>query len=222
MNEGMFFLKTTLKLTGLSELAGKLPEYAVITDDPMRTKMLASHWLDNAKAIYELRGLVGYSGNYKDAALALITAGFGETSALLHLHDAYLLGVRRFIYMGECVSRVPDVKLRDVVIAQGGDAELTSAALRASIQFSIPALMRDVATDDRLFLKKTDISGDVVDFASGAVAGYAAAQGIAAISILTVSQNTASGERMEEHERQSRMHAAAQLVFETFALDAQL
>jgi purine-nucleoside phosphorylase len=70
-----------------------------------------------------------------------------------------------------------------------------------------------------LFLNESDISGDVADFASGAVARFAFDQGVAALSVLTVSQNTSTGEKIEEHERQSRMDAAARIIFETLALD---
>ena len=207
-------------LSGITGLTDRLPYYAIITDDPMRTRMLSAHWLENTKVLYELRGMIGYTGMYKGAAIALLSAGYGETSALLYLHDACLLGARRVIYTGECVSQTPEVHLRDVIIAKGGDEKLTGCALRASKQFSIPTSVREAYTNDRMFLGDPSFSGDIVDYASYAVAGYASKLEVAAISVLTVSQNTATGERVEEHERQSRFNTAAQLAFETIAIDA--
>ena len=207
-------------LTGLTDLADNLPIRTVMTDDPMRARMLAAHWLENAKALFELRGMIGYAGSYKGAELTLMAVGYGESAALLYLRDACLLGIRRVVYMGECIARVPGVKLRDLIFAHGGDAALTGCALAASSQLSIPAAVRHVTTNDHLFLDKSGVSGDIVDFASGAVARFAVEQGIAALSVLTVSQNTATGERMEQHERQSRFHDAARITFETLAMDA--
>ena len=208
-------------LTGLSALTAALPVRAIMTDDPMRVRMLAAHWLENAKVLFELRGMIGYTGNYKDAELTLIAAGYGESAAMLYLDDACLLGARRVIYMGECISHVCSVKLRDVILAEGGDAALMQCALTVSGRFSIAATARDVTTNDRMFIEESVTPGDITDFASGAVARFAAGRELAVLSVLTVSQNTATGERIEEHERQSRFNAASQLVFETLAMDAK-
>ena len=59
--------------------------------------------------------------------------------------------------------------------------------------------------------------GCIVDDITGALYEQARADGIKALSILTVSENTRTGEKMEEHEKRSRFYAAARLVFETFA-----
>ena len=209
----------TTGLTGLSGIMSSLPIHAVMTDDPMRARMLASHWLDNAKVLYELRGMIGYTGSYKGASIALLSTGYGESSALMYLQDARLLGMQRVFYMGECVSRIPGIKLRDVILVKGGDASLMQCALSVAEQFAIAVASHSVTTCDRIFLDGDIIPGDIVDFASGAVAEFAAEHGIAAVSVLTVSQNTATGVRIEEHERQSRFNAASQLVFEALAID---
>jgi purine-nucleoside phosphorylase len=190
-----------------------------MTDDPMRAKMMAAHWLEYAEILYDLRGMIGYVGSYNDTPLALLSAGFGETSTLLYLHDALLLGMRRVIYIGECISHTPAIRLRDVIIAQGGHSVLTQCAIDAAQQCTISISEHPVNTYDRALLETTEVSGNITDFASGAVADFAATHGIAALSILTVSQNTSTEERMEDHERQSRFNDASRLVFETLAMD---
>ncbi|MCL1817071.1 MAG: hypothetical protein FWG43_05675 [Clostridiales bacterium] len=210
-------------LTGLSRLAGlaNLPVRAILTDDPMRARMLAAHYMENVTVLYELRGMIGYSGSYNGAKIALLSVGYGESAALLYLHDAFLCGVRRVLYMGECISCSPHFKLRDIILAAGGDATLMRYALVAAKQLSLTTTIGNVTTCDRLFLNMSGITGDIADFAAGAVAGFAADYGMAALSVLTVSQNTATREQIEEHERQSRLNAAAQIVFESCALDAK-
>lgn len=206
-------------MTGFTGLTSRLPESVILTDDPMRARMLAAHWLENATQIYELRGMAGYTGSYKGAEIALLSSGYGESAALLYLHEAVRLGARRVVYTGECISHHTDVRLRDIVIPEGGDAVLLRRALAASKEYGIPVKALPVATDDRFFLREVPASAEVTDFAAGAVAEYAAGHGIAALSVLTVSRNTKSGEAVEEHERQSRFHDAARLVFETLAND---
>ncbi|MCL2153523.1 MAG: hypothetical protein FWH57_11320 [Oscillospiraceae bacterium] len=204
-------------LTGLSGLTEDLPIRIVMTDDPMRTKMMAAHWLNNAKTLYESRGMIGYIGAYNSVDIALLSVGYGESPTMLYLHDAALLGAQRAIYIGECVARRAEDRLRDVIIAKGGDAAMTQNALTTAKQFAISVKVRNVITNDRALLDGSSTSEDIADFASGAVSRLAANHGLAALSILTVSRNTATKERMEEHERQSRFNEATQLVFETLS-----
>ena len=208
-------------LTGLSEFTDDLPIHAVMTDDPMRARMLAAHWLDDAKVIYELRGMIGYTGTYLGVPLTLLSSGFGDASAIMYLHDARLLGMQRVFYIGECISHARGIKLRDVIIATGGDPALMQCALAAAGEHSIPVAVHAVATHESVLADDTETRSDITDFASEAISKYTTANGIAALSILTVSQNTATGERIEEHERQSRFHAASKLVFEALALDGR-
>ena len=56
----------------------------------------------------------------------------------------------------------------------------------------------------------------ILDEVTGAFYEQARADGIEALSVLTVSENTATREHIEEHERRSRFYAASHLVFETF------
>ena len=169
-------------LTGLSQLSEDLPLYAVMTDDPMRARMLAAHFLDNAKVLFELRGMIAYSGAYKGVMLSVISAGYGESSTLLYLHDAYLLGVRRVLYMGECVSRTNHFKVRDIIVSDDGDKALILSALSVSTEFSLPLTLAGVATRDRLFLEdsKSDDKRGIVDFAAAAISAFAAMHEIAA------------------------------------------
>ena len=231
-----------ISITGLLHSVNSLPIRVILTDDPMRVKMLAAHWLDGAKLVYELRGNSGYVGKYGGNDVALVSTGFGESAALIYLHEAKMLGVRRVIYLGECITFDESAMLRDVIIASGMDAELECCAQAVSRSLGIRAKVRSVFTDDRFPLNHTDgiktgagkasaddrflfgqeyPEGGFLDFATAAIASYAAENQLAALSVLTVSQCYASGERIEEHERQSRFHDAARIAFETFAQDSR-
>jgi len=204
-------------LTGLSSLEQALAPNIIMTDDPMRTKMLAAHYLENSEIIYELRGLVGYNGSYKDENISLVSTGYGESSALLHLYDAMILGAKRIVYMGECISTTADVGLRDVILSDSGDKLLIEQTLASARVLAIDVSKRKVLTNDRFPLLNESLMGDIIDFASASIATFAALNQIALVAILTVTRNLATGESLEEHERQSRMNNAARLAFETLA-----
>ena len=216
--KGCRLLEKFTGLTGLSGLEYALPGNIIMTDDPMRTKMLAAHLLENSEIIYELRGMVGYSGSYKKQKIAIASVGFGESSALLYLHDAAALGGKRIVYLGECISTTANIGLREVIISNSGDRQLISQTLATARELSIVANPRNVVTDDRFQIDDGGLTGDVIDFASGVISTYALKRKIAIVAILTVSRNLATGESMEEHERQSRMNDAARLAFETLAM----
>lgn len=124
------------------------------------------------------------------------------------------MGVREVIYIGECLSLTTAHKLRDAILADGADAGLLRRARNASRRFSLPVTVCGVTTNDRFYLGESTGSS-VVDFATAAVYDYAREHGLAALSILTVSENTATCERVDEHERQGRFNAASRLAFET-------
>lgn len=195
-----------------------VPKNVVLTDDPMRCKMLAAHYLEYARTSYEQRGMIGYAGSYKGCNIAVLSVGYGESAALNYLREAVELGAERVIYTGECVSMTHEHKIRDVILADGGCRELLGCARLASKRYSLPAAVCPVSTNDRFFLGVGKANG-IVDFATETVYGYARERGISALSILTVSENVETGERVEEHERQSRFNTAARLCFETLAID---
>lgn len=199
-----------------------IPNSIILTDDPMRVKMLVAHYLESAVLSGERRCLFSYTGKYRGVDIAVISSGFGETAAETVLHEAARLGARDVIYMGECISLSAAYELRQVVIAAGGDEDLLKSARAASLQSSIPVHIQDVVTFDRYYLEgfKGETPDGILDFATGGVYRYAEENGLAALSLLTVSENALTGERIDESERQSRFHSAAVLAFETLATRA--
>jgi len=189
------------------------PMRAIITDDPLRIKMLAAHHLDNAVIKHEQGDELVYTGNYRRTAVALISAGFEQDAVPEYLRLAKQYGVEEIIYIGECVSASRLHPLRSVILAEGGDRALLersyAAASRSDIRVTVqPVLTHGSAAGD---------FGGATDAITKEIYVRANENGIAAISVLTVSENTETGEKMEEHERRSRLYPAALLVFETLA-----
>ena len=60
--------------------------------------------------------------------------------------------------------------------------------------------------------------GGISDAVTVALYETARTENIEALSVLTVSENRMTGEKMEEHEIRSRFYAASRLVFETAVL----
>ena len=200
-----------------------LPDWAIVTDDPMRVKMLVAHHLDNVSLISENRGMLAYTGTICGVPIGMYSVGFGETSTLLYLKEMIDLGVTSVLYLGECVSHITELHLNEIVIPQSAcrgsithyaDAGLFEKCLSAAKQGEIPVRKMAIGTEDKYWLdhKKKGEHYRVTDFASGAVFEYATACGLTAASILTVSENSLSGQRIGDAQRQSRFHSAAKIA----------
>ena len=208
---------------------GALPTCAILTDDPMRVEMFAAHFLEQAKLYTRQRGMTGYTGSYGGTPMVVQAVGYGGTSLVAYLHELVsLYGVRTVIYAGECVSRESSVLLRDLVAASKSytgshvleaDERLLSYATQAARGCGLSVRTSMVYTDDRYGTQEVEpcaAQACIVDFATYALYEYAQKHGVAALSLLAVSERYK--ECIAPAERQSQLHGLAQLAFETAAL----
>ena len=193
---------------------GNYPGRVIISDDPLRVKMLAAHHLENAVLMFEQDDILVWFGSYNGTAIALVSAGFNTGSVSEYLEDAKRLGVTELIYIGECISASSRFALRSVILADGGESGLLARAQKAGVKYSIPVAVQPVFTRGSI---TPDFKG-LADEDTGGLYEQAEKLGIAALSILTVTKNTDTGEQMEEHERRSRLYNAARIAFETLTL----
>lgn len=190
------------------------PERVILSDDPLRVKMLAAHHLDNAALLHEKDDELLYFGSYNGTAAALAGVGFTSGAVLNFMREVCARGVTEVIYTGACSAVSDRYALRTVILADGGSRSLLNRALTAAARCAIPVAVRTVSPPGAM----TGENVDIIDSITGAVYGQARADGVKALSVLTVAENVKTGEKMEEHELRSRFYAAARLVFETMAL----
>jgi len=198
-------------LTKLSK-AENFPERVILTDDPLRAKMLWAHHLENAVLLGEAGDNIALMGSYNDTPIALVSIGSGCDELLTYLEDFKRFNVAEVIYMGECISTASQYPLRTVILANGGSPELLSSAGLAASKHQIPVMVEPTV----LYGNAPPDYGGIIDTVTEAFYEQTLDYKINVLSVLTVSENTATGEQMEEHERRSRLYAAARLVFETF------
>ena len=191
-----------------------LPASIIVTDDPLRAKMLVAHQLENAELIYEQGDELAYLGGYKGAPIAVASVGFEPGAAAGFLRELKGAGSIEVLYIGGCIGTTEAQALRTVVLAQGGSNILLSRARSAAQRYGIKTTVEKALPHGG-----EAGSGAVSDEATSALYEAAKEKEIEALSVLTVSENIVTGEKMEEHEIRSRFYAAARLVFETFAVE---
>ena len=88
--------------------------------DPLRAKFIAETFLDNAKEVTNVRGMLGFTGHYKGKQVSVMGHGMGIPSCSIYTTELIkFYGVKNIIRIGSCGAISPNVNLGDVVIGMG-------------------------------------------------------------------------------------------------------
>ncbi len=90
--------------------------------DPLRAKMIAETFLENAVLVNNVRGIQGYTGTYKGHKVSVMASGMGIPSIGIYSFELYsFFEVENIIRIGSAGGLKEGVKLRDVVAGIGAD-----------------------------------------------------------------------------------------------------
>ena len=88
--------------------------------DPKRAKYIADTFLKNAVLVNDVRGIQGYTGEYKGKKVSVMASGMGIPSIGIYSYELYHgYGVENIIRVGTAGALLPDIKLRDILVATG-------------------------------------------------------------------------------------------------------
>lgn len=105
---------------------GEISKTVIMPGDPLRAKYIAKNFLENSKCYNNVRGMLGYTGKYKDVKISIQGSGMGVPSMGIYskeLFEGY--NVENIIRVGsagclannEASNVANGVNLRDVIIA---------------------------------------------------------------------------------------------------------
>ncbi len=122
--------------------------------DPLRSKFIAENYLENIKLVNNVRGVQGYTGTYKGTKVSVMASGMGIPSIGIYSYELFnFFDVDNIIRVGSTGAIVPEVKIRDIVFAQGA---CTNSEYQA--QFNIPGHFAPIA--DFTLLSEAIKAGD--------------------------------------------------------------
>ena len=88
--------------------------------DPLRSKFIAENFLENVKLVNNVRGVQGYTGEYKGKKVSVMASGMGMPSIGIYSYELYnFFGVENIIRIGSAGAMNANVKVRDIVIGLG-------------------------------------------------------------------------------------------------------
>ncbi|MCC8181766.1 MAG: purine-nucleoside phosphorylase [Clostridiales bacterium] len=99
-------------------------ETVLMPGDPLRSQWIAEQFLRDAVLVNNVRGVQGYTGLYGDTRISVMASGMGMPSMGIYSYELFrFFGVRNIIRIGSAGAIQPEVRLRDIVIAQGASTD---------------------------------------------------------------------------------------------------
>lgn len=210
---------------------GDIAETVLLPGDPLRAKWIAENFLENPFCYTDVRGMLGFTGNFKGKKVSVQGSGMGIPSALIYYNELITVyGAKKLIRVGSAGSYQPDIKLRDIVIAMAAsttsafnksrfgqdsyaptaNGELFIKALEVAKHKNIPiktgnVLSADVFYNDDLNYYKTwaDFGVLCVEMETAGLYTIAAKHKVQALAILTISDSLVTKEETSKKDRES-------------------
>ena len=118
--------------------------------DPKRAKYIADTYLKNAVLVNDIRGVQGYTGEYKGKKVSVMASGMGIPSIGIYSYELYhAYNVDNIIRVGTCGALLKDIHVKDIIVGTGACTDSNFAA-----NFRLNGVISAVASFE--LLKKTD------------------------------------------------------------------
>ena len=129
-----------------SAALGDFAKTVLMPGDPLRAKVIAETFLEDAKLVNNVRGIHGYTGTYKGTPVSVMASGMGCPSIGIYSYELFTqYGVDNIIRIGSAGAISPDLKLRDVVAGMGACTNSSFAQ-----QYRLPGTFAPICNYDLL------------------------------------------------------------------------
>ena len=99
---------------------GDFGQTVLMPGDPLRSKYIAEHYLENARLVNNVRGIQGYTGFYRDTKVSVMASGMGMPSIGIYSYELFhFFGVENIMRIGSAGAIQEHVRVRDIVLGQG-------------------------------------------------------------------------------------------------------
>lgn len=221
---------------------GEIAKTILLPGDPLRAKFIADNYLEDVKQFNSVRNMFGYTGTYKGKEISVMGTGMGMPSMGIYSYELiHFYEVENLIRVGSCGSYKEDVKIHDIILAQGACTNSNFASqyalpgtFSAISSFKLLEKAKKVADDKGYEVKVGNVlSSDIfyndqpevwqkwaevgvlgVEMEAYALYANAAKAGVNALTILTVSDSLVSKEEISPEERETSFTKMMEIALE--------
>jgi len=208
---------------------GAFADTVLMPGDPMRAKMIAECFLENARMVNNVRGIHGYTGTWQGKPVSVMASGMGCPSIGIYSYELYrFYDVKSIIRLGSAGAIREDLRLRDLVLGMStysnssyvdqfgfhgdnapcADWDLLSRAMENAAKMNLHAHCGAIFTSEAFYGENEDVNALrklnvlAVEMEASALYMNAAVTGKKALAICTISDHTVTGESLSAEERQ--------------------
>lgn len=225
---------------------GDFAEVMLMPGDPLRAKHIAENYLTDSRQVNDVRGMLGFTGNYQGRSISVMGHGMGLPSCSIYMKELITdFGVKTIIRVGSCGAISHQVKLRDIIIGLGActdskvnrlkfddndfaaiaDYQLVHNAVTGAKAKNLNVLVGNIFSTDLFYtpqmqvfdtMEKYGILG--VEMEAAGMYSIAAEYGVKALTICTVSDHIRRGEKTTSAERQTTFNEMVEIALESVLL----
>lgn len=209
---------------------GEIAETVLMPGDPYRAKWAAETFLDDAKLVNEVRGMLGFTGTWNGHRVTIQGSGMGMPSLSIYVNELIRdYDAKTLIRIGSCGGMQEAVKVRDIIIAitagtlnspssgifkefnfaPSADWSLLRAAVAAAEAKGTPTHVGGIYSSDVFYDERPDLNEQMtrhgilgVEMEAAELYTLAARYGRRALAVLTVSDHLLTGEALPSADRE--------------------
>lgn len=222
---------------------GDFADTVLMPGDPLRAQYIAETYLDNPRRVSDVRNMWGFTGEYQGSRISVMAHGMGIPSASIYCTELIVdYEVKRIIRVGSCGTTHPDVKLRDLIIAQGASTdsavnrmrfggydyaalatfELVRKAVAVAESHKVRYHVGNIFSADLFYTPDPDMFETMakynvygVEMEAAGIYPIAAEHGAEALAICTVSDDIPSGNALSVEDRATTFDEMIKVALET-------
>ena len=209
---------------------GEIAETVLMPGDPYRARWAAETFLEDARLVNEVRGMLGFTGTWKGHPVTIQGSGMGMPSLSIYANELIKdYGCQTLIRIGSCGGMQDKVKVRDIILAMSAttlstpsrgifkelnfaptaDWSLLKAAAAAAAGKGVPTHVGGIYSSDVFYDERPDLNEQMmrhgilgVEMEAAELYTLAARYGRRALAVLTVSDHLITGEALPSGDRE--------------------
>ena len=221
---------------------GEIAETVLMPGDPYRAKWAAETFLQDARLVNDVRGMLGFTGSWKGNPVTIQGSGMGMPSLSIYANELIRdFGAKTLIRIGSCGGMQKTVGLRDVILAMTAttagspsdtifkevnfapcaDWSLLQAAARAAEARDVTTHVGGIYSSDTFYDERPDLNEQMVrhgilgvEMEAAELYTLAARYGCRALAVLTVSDHLQTGEALPSDRRERSFGDMVEIALE--------
>ena len=221
---------------------GEIAETVLMPGDPYRAKWAAETFLQDARLVNDVRGMLGFTGSWNGNPVTIQGSGMGMPSLSIYANELIRdFGAKTLIRIGSCGGMQKTVGLRDVILAMTAttagspsdtifkevnfapcaDWSLLQAAARAAEARDVTTHVGGIYSSDTFYDERPDLNEQMVrhgilgvEMEAAELYTLAARYGCRALAVLTVSDHLQTGEALPSDRRERSFGDMVEIALE--------